>query len=248
MGEPAEAPRPVSERTTCLYCGADLGSFPSAVKGLCIACSARVIPQSPRSDPRQPQSGAKPPRQPYMPRLARSHEALAELVARGPVSEAPKMVRELQAAEKRISSLTAFIPFVGPLLIQRSDAHSQREKRILTWLSILLTSLGLAGLVAMLPTPATELTRLEQRITNEMDALGSFAEQFRSEHGNYPTPAMWQHFAERADPRFYDPWARPYRYEPHGGSFTLRTLGGDGIEGGSDEDADVTATFPPAAR
>ena len=247
MGEPAEVPTAVPGRTACLYCGADLGSFPSAVKGLCIACSARVVPRRPATDARQPQSAAQPSKQRYVPRLARSQEALAELVARGPVSETPKMVQELQAAEKRISSLTAFIPFAGPWLIQRSDAHTQREKRILTWSSILLTSLALAGLVAMLPTEATELTLLEQRITREMKALGTFAEEYRSDHGNYPTAAMWQHFAERADPRFYDPWARPYHYEPHGGSFTLRTLGRDNMEGGSEEDADVTATSPAAA-
>ena len=181
-----------------------------------------------------------------MPRLARSHDALAELVAKGPSSEAPQMVRELLAAEKRISSLTAFVPFIGPWLIERSEAHSKSEKRKLTWASILLTALALGVLINMIPTPTEQTSQLQQRIESDMKRLDEFAEQYRSERGNYPDAAAWHHLAARADPRFYDPWARPYRYDVTGTQITLGTLGRDGVEGGADEDADVSASFPKA--
>ncbi|MEO1702974.1 MAG: type II secretion system major pseudopilin GspG [Pseudomonadota bacterium] len=37
-----------------------------------------------------------------------------------------------------------------------------------------------------------------------------------------------------------DPWGRPYRYATEGSDFVISSLGRDGQEGGSGEDADVT--------
>ncbi len=37
-----------------------------------------------------------------------------------------------------------------------------------------------------------------------------------------------------------DPWGRPYRYAPAPGGFQVGTLGRDGAEGGTGEDADLT--------
>lgn len=156
------------------------------------------------------------------------------------------MVGELLAADKRISSFLAFVPFVGPLLIQRSDAHSAKQKFCLTWLSICLTALGLWAMISRLPTPEDHLAELHARIDTEMKALGDFADRYREEHGAYPDNATWKHFADRADPRFFDPWGRPYRYGPSAAEVTIATLGRDGVEGGGGEDADIVAQFHPA--
>ena len=98
----------------------------------------------------------------------------------------------------------------------------------------------------MIPTDTQLLTRLQSRMQDQMKALDVFAEQYRSEHGAYPDPSVWRRYAERADPRFYDPWGRPYVYEATAAGVTLSSLGRDGKPGGSDDDADVSATFPAA--
>jgi type II secretion system (T2SS) protein G len=246
MAEPAESSGSASPstQTTCLHCGVEVGRFTSGVKGLCAACSARVLTGS---SPAAPPNGKETPlaKHATLPPMTRSRDALAALIANGPSSEAPRMVGELLAADKHLSSYFALVPFVGPLLIQRSEAHTAKEKFWLTWISIGLTSLALLGLVSTLPTPEDRLASLHQRIDREMKVLGDFADRYHTEHGAYPDKAMWRHFAERADPRFYDPWGRPYRYEPSSDDVTIATLGRDGLDGGSDEDADFSAHFRP---
>lgn len=248
MGEPAEAsgsPSPYT-RTTCLSCGVALGRFSSGVTGLCAACSALALT---KDAPITPPNGKETPlaKQATLPPMTRSRDALAALIANGPSSEAPRMVGELLAADKRLSSYFALVPFVGPLLIHRSETHTAKEKFWLTWISIGLTSLALLGLVSTLPTPEDRLASLHHRIDREMKVLGDFADRYHTEHATYPDKAMWRHFAERADPRFYDPWGRPYRYEPSADDVTIATLGRDGLDGGSDEDADFSAHFQPPA-
>ncbi len=179
------------------------------------------------------------------PQTVRSRAVLSELIAAGPsFTEAGSMVSELRIADKRLSSLLAFLPFVGPWRIQRSKWHSRVEKFWLTWLSIGLTALGVWAIVERLPTPETELEVLRGRIATEQKSLGEFADQYRAGHGTYPDQLVWQHYADRADPMFFDPWGRRYRYDSTAGEVTISTLGRDGIVGGSGDDADVTARFP----
>jgi hypothetical protein len=138
----------------------------------------------------------------------------------------------------------ALAPFVGPWLLQRSDAHSEREKRILTWISLALTGAILGAFVWMIPTSATLLSQLQARMRDEISVLAGVAERYRSEHGDYPDASVWRRYADRADSRFYDPWGRPYLYEMTDEGISIRSLGRDGIPGGSDDDADASATFP----
>lgn len=247
MAEPAEGVGSASPSTksACLHCGVELGRFSSGVKGLCAACSALALT---KDTPAAPPNGKETPlaRQATLPPMPRSRDALAALIANGPSSEAPRMVGELLAADKRLSSYFALVPFVGPLLIQRSEAHTAKEKFWLTWISIGLTSLAVLGLVSTLPTLQDRLASLHQRIDREMKVLGDFADRYHTEHGAYPDKPMWRHFAERADPRFFDPWGRPYRYEPSSDDVTIATLGRDGLDGGDDEDADFSAHFQPS--
>ncbi len=129
MAEPAEgvgSPSP-STQTTCLHCGVELGRFSSGVKGLCAACSARVLTGS---SPAAPPNGKETPlaKQATLPRMTRSRDALAALIANGPSSEAPRMVGELLAADKHLSSYFALVPFVGALADPaKRSAHRERK-------------------------------------------------------------------------------------------------------------------------
>jgi hypothetical protein len=252
MAEPAKVRHEAVERATCLYCGVEVGEVPSPVKGLCIPCAARVLP-APAPPKREsnvhliPLRAAEPVERPE-PRRSRSapcvNDALAELID-GPGFETPGIVSELLAAHKRVAGFMALIPFAGPWLVQRSDAHTEREKRILTWISIALTAAVVGGLVSMIPTDAQRRTRLQDRMQAQMSALAAIAGDHRSQHGAYPGSSVWRRYAERADPRFYDPWGRPYLYEATDTGISLSSLGRDGAPGGDDEDTDVSTTFPP---
>jgi hypothetical protein len=246
--EPSDSPS-LSTQATCLSCGVGLGRFSSGIEGRCITCSALVLTEgngvSPSNGNGDGIGQERQLRLPTLPRVRRSREALAKLIANGPSTEAPAMVGELLQADKRISSFMALVPFVGPWLIQRSEAHSPKEKFWLTWISISLTSLALFGLVSTLPTPEDRLANLDQRIDREMNVLRDFANRYYTDRGTYPDKATWKRFADRGDPRFFDPWGRRYRYEPSTNDVTIGTLGRDGLEGGSDEDADSSAHFSP---
>src|SRR5437868_1367785 len=106
MGEPAEVHPSPTGRTTCLYCGVELGSVSSAVKGLCVACSSRIVaptnrPRGGGSKASKPQMPSNQPQQRPLQQAPHSRAALAELLAKGPTSETPQMVGELLAADKR---------------------------------------------------------------------------------------------------------------------------------------------------
>ncbi len=179
-----------------------------------------------------------------LPSSPRMTQAMNDLLAAGPSNETPEIVNEILDAEKRGTSYLALIPLFGPWLLRRSDVHSAAEKRKLSAVSIAITLVLLAIIWMLLPTRADHLAALRLRIGNELRTLGEVAEQHRATRGAYPDVTTWKRFAARADPRFFDPWARPYVYEPDGDGVTLRTLGRDGIAGGNDENADVSRFFP----
>lgn len=79
---------------------------------------------------------------------------------------------------------------------------------------------------------------------------------YRLDMGSYPTPdeglqalveapggaEAWNGPYLRKEEALLDPWGRPFDYVPQddGRSFTLTSLGADGVEGGEDDDADIT--------
>lgn len=88
----------------------------------------------------------------------------------------------------------------------------------------------------------------------QIESLVTAVELFRIDVGRYPTSGEglgvlvkqsgdipgWSgpYLAKVTLPP--DPWGRPYLYEQDGGGFRIRSLGGDGKEGGRGEDADLS--------
>jgi len=176
----------------------------------------------------------------------RLNEALERAVAAGPPAEAKEKVAELLTTEEREASLMAFVPVLGPWRVLQSTAYSQGEKRLLVWLSAALTGMLVAGIVLYAST-ASETTTLRERIRLEAAELDTVVERFRSQHGRVPDPEEFRESAQEARLSIFDPWGRPYFYQPGSLDVTFGSLGRDGAPGGSDEDADVSATFGFAA-
>ena len=101
----------------------------------------------------------------------------------------------------------------------------------------------------------------------QMELIGVALDSYRLDNGGYPvtaqglealavrpsrqpTPMNWRGpYLRKAAPA--DPWGRPYLYQsPSRGAegFELRSLGRDGVEGGTGEDADLGGPPPPKGR
>ncbi len=211
----------------------------AAEPGRCLRCGlARAAGEGEASSPERTFAERDPAS--WLGFLERKQQVLSELLSAGPPSEGSKMIESLNAVEKRGDSLLAFVPLVGPWLIQRSRHLKRKEKQTLAALSLGLSLLIFATIWTFMPSAADRLASLRERMQLEMQVLGDVAERYRLEHGSYPDEATWKWFAKRADGRFFDPWGRPYSYDRHVDGVTLRTLGRDGREGGSGKDADVT--------
>ena len=133
-------------------------------------------------------------------------------------------------------------------------------------------ALFLAGAVALLVAvgsavwlvpPATDLAAALFVSPAKMEASARLVEivyvleDFRSDHGRYPTEAeglsrlLEPPPSLRTGPRYFpdryitepetlsDPWSRAYRYTAQNGSCEVVTLGRDGVPGGSGEDEDT---------
>ncbi|MGH7818157.1 MAG: type II secretion system protein GspG, partial [Candidatus Binatia bacterium] len=122
-----------------------------------------------------------------------------------------------------------------PTTVQRADLT-----RLSMWVN-LLVMLGAAVALARLGGPSTPA---HDHVQGELRALAGLAEEFRARHGSYPDPETWRQTTEEADPRFLDPWGRPYRYVRDAGGTTIGTLGRDGRPSGRGDDADVSLTLP----
>jgi general secretion pathway protein G len=136
----------------------------------------------------------------------------------------------------------------------------RRRQRGLTLVEILVVVviLGVLGaIVAVNVLPAADQARAQAART-QIDNLTGALEQYRLDHGYYPTTSQGLEAlvqapaglrtADRYRPGGYlsggvplDPWSRPYEYGSPGefGPFDLYTLGRDGQSGGEGPDADI---------
>lgn len=121
----------------------------------------------------------------------------------------------------------------------------------------LLVVLAILGLIATFAAPQV-LKWLSGAKSDaariQIEALGTGIDLYRLEVGNYPPDLealvsqpsgadRWNgpYLKKRTLPK--DPWGRDYlyRYPGENGAYDLYTLGADGQEGGSGEDADVVS-------
>jgi hypothetical protein len=240
-------PQTATVAMACLYCGAPVGSASPVVKGLCEACVASVMGRATRlirpAEQRPEPAPAKPHAQAPSARLS---EALARVVATGTPAEAMGKVAELLEAEKRATSLVAFVPVIGPWRLLQSTAHSAREQRLLISLSAALTGALAAALVMLVPV-TSEVATLHERVQSDARMLDGVVEGFRSQHGRSPSQEEFRESVGEAHLSIFDPWGRPYFYQPAPVTVTFGSLGKDGAPGGVEQDADDAATFPYAA-
>jgi general secretion pathway protein G len=134
----------------------------------------------------------------------------------------------------------------------------------------MLVVLVLLGLLAGLIGPQLFGRVSEARSTTartQIELIGVALDSYRLDNGSYPTTAQgldalmtrptrppatpnWRGpYLRKALPQ--DPWSRPYVYASPvqgGEGYALRSLGRDGREGGSGEDADVGAVPPTVKR
>lgn len=128
----------------------------------------------------------------------------------------------------------------------------------------LLVVLVVLGLLAGLIGPQLFGRVGEAKTTTartQMELMGVALDSYRLDNGSYPVtaqgldaltvrpsrqpaPANWRGpYLRKAVP--LDPWGRPYLYlAPTSGAegYSLRSLGRDGVEGGTGEDADLGGT------
>jgi general secretion pathway protein G len=88
----------------------------------------------------------------------------------------------------------------------------------------------------------------------QIESMVTAVELFRIDVGRYPTASEGLEALVRPVARISgwngpylakadvppDPWGRPYLYEAGDGGFRIRSFGGDGKEGGTGEDADIS--------
>jgi general secretion pathway protein G len=115
-------------------------------------------------------------------------------------------------------------------------------------ISIAVTGLAAISLILQLPRPPKFDPGIRSKLESDFNALGATAAQYRLEHGDFADVATWRRLTEGEHSSFYDPWGRPYQYERTADGVTIRTLGRDGVNGGSGMDADLSAHFPGVGK
>ncbi len=149
------------------------------------------------------------------------------------------------------------------------NAAIPENRRGFTLLELLVV-LVVLGLLAGLIGPQLFGRVGEAKATTartQMELIGVALDSYRLDNGGYPvnaqglealavrpsrqpTPMNWRGpYLRKAAPA--DPWGRPYLYQsPSRGAegFELRSLGRDGVEGGTGEDADLGGPPPPKGR
>jgi hypothetical protein len=177
---------------------------------------------------------------------ARSREATRKTVKRRPLLEGPVLFDQLQAHEKRLSAIGAFVPFLGPWLIQSRDVTAPLEKTRLRRISMGASGLAMTCLLALVVAAEGRAMPAEKRAEADIRVLGGIVEEFRAQNHAYPDSAAWGRTLDTGDQRYVDPWGRPYIYIARNGYAIIGTFGRDAHEGGEDEDADLWQTFGPA--
>jgi general secretion pathway protein G len=148
---------------------------------------------------------------------------------------------------------------LGPGLRRGTRKSRAGDERGFTLMEMLVV-LVVIGLIAAVAIP--QVMRLLESAKHkaariQLETLGQSLNFYQIDTGGYPTTeqglkALWQPPGPneawngpyvRQERQLLDPWGRPFIYRAPGqkGAFDLISLGGDGKEGGSGDDADLSA-------
>jgi general secretion pathway protein G len=149
---------------------------------------------------------------------------------------------------------------LGPGLRRGTTKLRARRKEQGFTLMEMLVVLVVIGLIAAVAIP--QVMRLLESAKHkaariQLETLGQSLNYYQLDIGGYPTTeqglkALWQAPGRnetwngpyvRQERQLLDPWGRPFIYRSPGqkGDFDLISLGGDGKEGGTGDDADLSA-------
>lgn len=124
----------------------------------------------------------------------------------------------------------------------------------------LLVVLAILAVIAVIAVPLyfNQLSKSKvQTASIQVKQLGTILDMYRLDVGRYPTTAdglealmtqppgvdRWSGPYLKDRGSLTDPWRNPYGYRGPGdhGDYDLWSTGADGVEGGEDEDADITS-------
>jgi len=176
---------------------------------------------------------------PSRPLIAAARQALAEA---SPTPFACEELDDVLRSQRRLTSLSAFVPLWGLWLISRSQRHTAPQKKRLAFASLAVTIVLVIGLAQLAPNAESRAAAKRARIEASLGGLSRLVRDYMNEHHALPDAAAWQRSAEAGDLRFFDPWGHAYRYVPGTVEASLGTYGRDDAPGGSGDDADVFIT------
>ncbi len=113
-------------------------------------------------------------------------------------------------------------------------------------LMVVIVILGLLATVVVVNVMPAADRAATTKVRADLATLEQAIEMYRLDHLSYPTTDQGLNALESGDyirrlPN--DPWGNPYLYSVPGGDgrpYRIASLGADGREGGSDENADIT--------
>lgn len=141
-------------------------------------------------------------------------------------------------------------------MLALKEKHMLRNNKGMTLLEIMIVLVILGGLIGILATKVTG--RLKAARVNQakiqIGEYGKYLDMFYTDCGYYPPADLGlralvepQSNCSNWGPDPYikrvskDPWNNDYIYEVQGGTYVLRSLGADKVEGGSGDGADISS-------
>ena len=131
------------------------------------------------------------------------------------------------------------------MLLKRKRRKGRRREDgfTLVELMVVLVILGLLATVVIINVVPALDRGTATRVRTDIETIDGAVQQYLVDHRRYPTTEegieALRPYLRRISP---DPWDRPYRYTApgrNGQPYTIMTLGADGREGGSGNDADI---------
>lgn len=232
MDDRAALDEATQRRIVCPSCGTEQ-EMPGGLCARCVICAKPLVPLE-VSAAHEPRERAAPP--------------TMALPASEPKATPLEDVTAVLASHKRVTSWLSLVPVWGPWKLSLSSDHAPHEKMRLYLASAALSGALVAGVWLALPGAHERAVEQRHRVEDEVRLLRGLVEEYRRQRGALPDANAWQQSAQSGDLRFYDPWGHLYRYESDGGGYSISTLGRDGREGGSGEDADVVRRFDAAPK